>query len=98
MTGKRRTRASADGDTLPADTPAAGAGRPSSAADGPSAFRGTSEQIRGPLQGLQDLSEIVAEHPPRVGAFVRGLTIGALVGAAIAGSAIWRRWRRGKNS
>ena len=26
--------------------------------------------------------------------FFRGLSIGALVGAAIAGSAIWERWRR----
>ena len=50
--------------------------------------------IRGPLQGLEDLSEFVAEHPVRTSAFLRGLTIGALVGAAIAGSAIWRRWRR----
>jgi transposase len=28
---------------------------------------------------------------PRVATFLRGLVIGALVGAAIAGSAIWRR-------
>jgi hypothetical protein len=49
--------------------------------------------IRGPLQGLEDLSEFVAEHPVHTGAFLRGLTIGALVGAAIAGSAIWRRLR-----
>jgi hypothetical protein len=27
------------------------------------------------------------------GRFLRGLAIGALVGAAIAGSAIWERWR-----
>jgi hypothetical protein len=26
-------------------------------------------------------------------AFARGLALGALVGAAIAGSGIWRRWR-----
>ena len=51
--------------------------------------------VRGPLQGLEDLSDFVAEHPVRTGAFVRGLTIGVLVGAAIAGSAIWRRWLRG---
>lgn len=50
--------------------------------------------IRGPLQGLGDLSEFVADHPLRPSTFVRGLTIGALVGAAIAGSAIWRRWLR----
>ena len=52
--------------------------------------------IRGPLQGLEDLSEFVAEHPLTTGAFLRGLTIGALVGAAVAGSAIWRRWSRGR--
>jgi len=27
--------------------------------------------------------------------FIRGLTIGALLGAVIAGSRIWARWRRG---
>jgi hypothetical protein len=32
---------------------------------------------------------------PRLLAFARGLALGALVGAAIAGSAAWnRRWRR----
>ncbi len=56
----------------------------------------TPPPIRGPLQGLADLSEIVSEHPPRFGAFWRGLTIGALVGAAIAGSAIWRRRNIGR--
>jgi hypothetical protein len=30
-----------------------------------------------------------------VGRFVRGLTIGALIGAVIAGSRLWARWRRG---
>jgi len=30
----------------------------------------------------------------RLAVFLRGLTIGALVGAAIAGSAIWERARR----
>ena len=70
--------------------------RPEPARDSDAAADEVPEHIRGPLQGLRDLSDIVAEHPPRMGAFVRGLTIGALVGAAIAGSAIWRRWRRGK--
>ena len=51
--------------------------------------------IRGPLQGLADVSQIISEHPVHAGTFVRGLTIGALVGAALAGSAIWRRWVRG---
>jgi hypothetical protein len=31
--------------------------------------------------------------PPIAGTFLRGLSLGALVGAAIAGSAIWRRVR-----
>jgi hypothetical protein len=31
---------------------------------------------------------------PRVAAFLRGVTIGALVGAAIAGSALWERAAR----
>ena len=31
---------------------------------------------------------------PRVAAFLRGVTIGALVGAAIAGSALWDRASR----
>jgi hypothetical protein len=30
---------------------------------------------------------------PLAGTFLRGLSLGALVGAAIAGSAIWRRTR-----
>jgi len=30
--------------------------------------------------------------------FMRGLTLGALVGAAIAGSAIWQRGRRGRQT
>jgi hypothetical protein len=54
--------------------------------------------IRGPLQGLADASEVLTTHPVHVGTFLRGLTIGALVGAAVAGSAIWRRWRRGNGS
>jgi hypothetical protein len=85
VTGKGRSRSESQGSPGPSDAPAPGDSAPP---DVP--------EIRGPLQGLQDLSEIVAEHPPHMGAFVRGLTVGALVGAAIAGSAIWRRWRRGK--
>ena len=55
----------------------------------------TPPPIRGPLQGLADVSDLLGAHPPHVGTFLRGLTIGALVGAALAGSAIWRRWVRG---
>jgi hypothetical protein len=50
--------------------------------------------VRGPLQGLQDVSAYLDDHPVNTGAFVRGLTVGALVGAAIAGLSIWRRLRR----
>jgi hypothetical protein len=32
-----------------------------------------------------------SDADPRVAAFLRGVTIGALVGAAIAGSALWER-------
>ena len=35
-----------------------------------------------------------ADHSPSVSNFLRGLTTGALVGAAIAGSALWNRYRR----
>jgi hypothetical protein len=34
------------------------------------------------------------DDTPRMAVFLRGLTIGALVGAAIAGSALWERARR----
>jgi hypothetical protein len=36
-----------------------------------------------------------ADPDRRVVAFARGLALGALVGAAIAGSSIWRRRREG---
>lgn len=51
--------------------------------------------VRGPLQGLVDVSDLLGAHPPHVGTFLRGLTIGALVGAVLAGSTILRRWVRG---
>ena len=28
--------------------------------------------------------------------FLRGLTLGAILGAIIAGSSLWTRWRRGR--
>ena len=49
---------------------------------------------RSPIQGLTDLSELLVKEQPRVSKFVRGLAVGALVGAAIAGSTIWQRRRR----
>jgi hypothetical protein len=30
--------------------------------------------------------------------FVRGLTLGAILGAIIAGSSLWSRWWRGRRS
>lgn len=38
-------------------------------------------------------ASIVEDRP----SFLRGLTLGALVGAAIAGSTLWNRWRRRKS-
>jgi len=49
---------------------------------------------RSPIQGLTDLSELLEHEQPRIAKFLRGLAIGALVGAAIAGSTIWQRRRR----
>lgn len=40
-------------------------------------------------EGLSELLE--SAHDERAGSFTRGLAIGALVGAAIAGSALWQR-------
>ncbi|HVA86085.1 MAG TPA: hypothetical protein VNF73_07160 [Candidatus Saccharimonadales bacterium] len=51
---------------------------------------------RGPLQGLQELNETIADHQPQVSTFLRGIVVGAFVGAAIAGSTLVRRWRQGR--
>jgi hypothetical protein len=45
------------------------------------------------IPGTPDRSE-PDDDTPRMAVFLRGLTIGALVGAAIAGSALWERARR----
>jgi len=45
------------------------------------------------IPGTPDRSE-PDDDTPRMAVFLRGLTIGALVGAAIAGSALWKRTRR----
>jgi len=50
---------------------------------------------RGPLQGLQELNDVIGEHQPQMSTFLRGIVVGAFVGAAIAGSTMVRRWRRG---
>jgi hypothetical protein len=49
-----------------------------------------------PRKGLERLSRIAedaAGDDPRAATFVRGLVLGALVRAAIAGSTIWQRRR-----
>jgi hypothetical protein len=54
------------------------------------------EPPRGPLQGLQDLSQLLQGKPQGMGTFLRGLVLGAFVGAALAGGAFWRRRKRPK--
>lgn len=49
---------------------------------------------RGPAAGIRSIVELVTTEQPRTSTFLRGLTIGALVGAAIAGSTIWGRRRK----
>lgn len=46
---------------------------------------------RGPLQGLAELAELLGGETPGSRRFLRGLALGALVGAAIAGSRLWAR-------
>jgi hypothetical protein len=50
---------------------------------------------RGPLEGLKDLAEVLGnDDEARSRSFIRGLTVGAIVGAMIAGSTIWQRRHR----
>lgn len=49
---------------------------------------------RGPLQGLADLAELMGGESPASRRFLRGLALGAIVGAAIAGSRLWARRAR----
>ena len=53
---------------------------------------------------MKDVREVLAERAaghgdlsPLAATFLRGLSLGALVGAAIAGSAIWRRLREARD-
>lgn len=47
-----------------------------------------------PLDRLLRVVEGASDDDVRATTFVRGLALGALVGAAIAGSTIWQRRRR----
>ena len=49
---------------------------------------------RGPVQGLADLAELLGGESKDSKRFLRGLALGALVGAAVAGSTIWQRRRK----
>ena len=71
-----------------APTPAASDSGPHTA-DVPVAYRG-------PIQGLAELAELLGGESASSKRFLGGLALGALVGAAIAGSTIWQRRRRGK--
>ncbi len=50
--------------------------------------------LRRAVRELDIATDRDAELPPAVGTFLRGLSLGALVGAAIAGSALLQRRRR----
>lgn len=45
-------------------------------------------------RGLGDAGATHRMQDPRVSGFIRGLTVGAFVGAVIAGSAVWNRRSR----
>jgi len=47
-----------------------------------------------PLGGLADLAELLGGETPGSRRFLRGLAVGALVGAALAGSSLLRRRRK----
>ena len=49
---------------------------------------------RTPLASLADLAELLDGESAGSRRFLGGLALGALVGAAIAGSTIWQRHRR----
>ena len=45
-------------------------------------------------QARREADDASGNEDPRLASFLRGVTIGALVGAAIAGSALWERAQR----
>ena len=51
-------------------------------------------EYRTPLASLADLAELLNGESTGSRRFLGGLALGALVGAAIAGSTIWQRRRR----
>jgi hypothetical protein len=54
-----------------------------------------SPKPRTPSSIVDAISERLSSNEDRP-PFLRGLTLGALVGAAIAGSTLWNRWRARK--
>jgi hypothetical protein len=46
------------------------------------------------LPSVPDVAEALAQDRPHLSTFIRGAAVGALVGAALAGSALLRRGRR----
>jgi hypothetical protein len=56
-----------------------------------------SPQRRTPGSIVDAISERFSANEDRP-SFLQGLTLGALVGAAIAGSTLWNRWQRRKAS
>jgi len=55
------------------------------------------DELRARLQQRAGTRRDVPDLSPYAATFLRGLSLGALVGAAIAGSAIWRRVRDARN-
>ncbi len=85
----RPTQGSDSGD------PRRAAGRATAAPTaGPHSGAPSPSTTRGPLAGLADLAAALEDPASRPSTFLRGLALGALVGAAIAGSRLWRRRRR----
>jgi len=65
-----------------------------SAGGGPSNSDGTPSRVKPPVVG--GLSELLEGESTQSKRFLGGLVAGALVGAAIAGSSIWRQITKGK--